>query len=855
MTLRLRKNRHNSLLRGIEKLECRLLLVGDLEFRSFDGSGNNVDNELWGAADTQLLRLTTEEYGAGNEGAFPALAPRADSAGDTINPRDVSNLLFDQDESVLNIRGLTSFIFQWGQFLDHDMDLTEDFAPVGAPELLGESIPFTTSDPDDELFDLFPDADEFVIPVLRSRFELDDEGVAQQINQITSYIDASNVYGSDGEKAEGLRAGFGGLLLTSDGVNNLADGSGEFLPFNYEVDGEFLENASPPTTGTGVPISESDLFIAGDIRSNEQPGLTTLHTLFVMEHNYQAGRIAEQLDLDDHLADPEVDEYVYQLARAVTSAEVQSITYNEFIPSLLGPDQLESYSGYQSDVNAGIANIFSASLYRVGHTMLPNELLLLDEEGDPVEDAEILGAIVDNGEVSLGDAFFNPQLITHYGIEPYLKGLAVQQIEEIDNLIVDGVRNVLFDPPAATDLGATNLQRGRDHGLADYNRTRVDFGLDPVTSFSQISSDPSVVAALEAAYDADNDGVNDYDAINNIDVFAGAISEDHVAGSSLGELIQTVLVDQFTRLRDGDRFYYENVFAGSKLNEIQNTRLSDIIRRNTDLQDVQDEVFRTENVLTYRAPEGSGRANVTLRVQDDQLQVVRGFGSPVLASQDLADTDIVVIYGTSRNDTIRIDGSVAESFAGSVELHGGGGNVDRLVVRGTNSDDQIEVFDTAITVNEDLSLFYGNFERLTVQTRGGNDLASVGGPVSVSLSLAGGAGNDILVGGNGDDLLSGGRGRDILVGDSGSDWLFGNRGEDIVVAGTTDNDLDDLAAVLAVWADESISYADRVDMLSGLISSQDDDAVDFLFGGLNRDWFLLDADDLAVDRFFGEAVN
>ncbi len=221
----------------------------------------------------------------------------------------------------------------------------------------------------------------------------------------------------------------------SDNANpNRTDGSGAFLPFNTLN----LENASPPTTGTGDPISPDQLFIAGDVRANEQPGLASLQTLFVLEHNYQARRLAERLESQGNdLSDPEVDEYIYQMARAIVGAEVQSITYNEFIPALFGPDQLESYGGYQSDVNASIANIFSASLYRVGHTMLPNELLLLNEDGSPVEDFNALGATVENGAVTLGEAFFNPTLVTALGIEPYLKGLSEQQIQEVDNLIVE----------------------------------------------------------------------------------------------------------------------------------------------------------------------------------------------------------------------------------------------------------------------------------------------------------------------------------------------------------------------------------------------------------------------------------
>ncbi|MCA9027385.1 MAG: peroxidase [Planctomycetaceae bacterium] len=723
-------------------------MAGATEVRSFDGSGNNVVNDNWGAANTQLLRLTTVEYGPGPAAndqygniVFPAMAVRVDSNGDTINPRTVSNLIFNQDESVLNDRGLTSFVFQWGQFLDHDMDLTEDFVPVGQMD------PNGVIDPGSESISFFVPTDGTeselpagtIIPQLRSRFQLDDEGIAQQINQITSYIDASNVYGSDAERADNLRAHYGGFLLTSDGVNNLADGSGQFLPLNYLVDGKFIENASPPTTGNGVPLSPDDLFVAGDVRANEQPGLTTLHTLFVREHNYQATRLAKVFGYSSKdLGKPKVDERIFQAARAIVIAEIQSITYNEFLPSLLGPDQLASYRGYQAEVNASIANLFSASLYRVGHTMLPNELLVLQPDGSPVaDDSDVLGSQVIGGQVSLGDAFFNPELITQYGIESYLTGLSTQQIQEIDNLIVDGVRNLLFDPPAAVDLGATNLQRGRDHGLADYNEVRRNFGLEPMTDFAQITSDSSLAAALAMAYDGN---------IDNIDVFAGAISEDHISGGSVGELMQAVLVDQFTRLRDGDRFYFENQFGGKQLAVIQNTRLSDIIRRNTTLDNVADEVFRSEDVFTYRAQEGQGSANITLRVGKGELQVTQGASGKVLASQPVADTSIVVIYGTGRNDTIRIDASVATGFAGSVEVHGGNGR-DRLIVDGSRKADNIAIEPTEINVNG-LPIFYGNVEQVMIYMGRGNDIASVSDQMQVNVTVYGGAGADLLIGGD-----------------------------------------------------------------------------------------------------------
>jgi Ca2+-binding RTX toxin-like protein len=322
-------------------------------------------------------------------------------------------------------------------------------------------------------------------------------------------------------------------------------------------------------------------------------------------------------------------------------------------------------------------------------------------------------------------------------------------------------------------------------------------------------------------------------------------------------LLQTVLLDQFTRSRDGDRFYYENVFRGRKLNEIENTRLSNIIRRNTHLQEIQDEVFRSDRVFTYRSDAGRGSANLTLRVREGELQIVN-HRQRVIASQDVANTEIVVIFGTERSDRIRIDSSVAAEFDGSVEIHGGDRH-DTLIVEGTGGNDTISVEATAVYVNasddEGLSVFFGNnVERVMVDAGNGDDLAAVNeqnGVLTSKLILVGGYGNDILFGGSGNDLILGGAGNDIVIGGSGGDALWGGRGQDILVAGSTNADL---VAIRSVWT-SNLSYADRIDELREAISSDDDGARDFLFGGPNQDWFLLNPFDRAYHRRFGEAVN
>jgi len=190
---------------------------------------------------------------------------------------------------------------------------------------------------------------------------------------------------------------------------------------------------------------------------------------------------------------------------------------------------------------------------------------------------------------------------------------------------VDGLRNFLFGEPGqgGFDLSSLNIQRGRDHGLADYNAVRAAYGLSPVSRFSQISSDRGVQDSLRTLYGN----------VNNIDLWVGALAEDHVSGSSTGPLIRKIVSDQFERLRDGDRFWYSRVFSGSLLDTIQSTRLKDIIRRNTQADNLQDNVFFMKAEVRGQAffdRDGDGRrdfgegvlAGVSVELLNDEGDVV-----------------------------------------------------------------------------------------------------------------------------------------------------------------------------------------------------------------------------------------
>jgi len=512
-------------------------------FPSLDGTANNEADAEMGAAGTTLMRLVPSDYGDGTSSL---------SGADRPGPRTISNTVLAQDASTPNALGVSDFLWQWGQFVDHDIDLSDGADP---PEAANIAIPAG-----DVWFD--PDGDGDVeLSFNRSIYD-ESTGTREQLNEVTAWIDASNVYGSDAERASALR--------TNDGTGRLATSDGDLLPFNTEG----LANAGGPG---------DTLFLAGDVRANEHVGLTALHTLFVREHNRLATEIAgEQPDLSG--------EDLYQEARLRVIAELQVITYREFLPALLGPNALPRYRGYDADVDASIANLFSTAAYRFGHSALSATLLRLDETGSEIGE----------GHLALRDAFFAPTRITDEGgIEPLLRGLASQVCQEVDAAVIDDVRNFLFGAPGTGgfDLASLNIQRGRDHGLPSYPAVRAALGLTRPASFADVSSDPNVQIRLEEAY-------GDVEAM---DVWVGGLAEDRLPGAMVGELVATLVADQFAALRDGDRFWYARTLDQEARREVESTRLADVIRRNTEIDgEIPDDVFRV-GFLPAPPPTRSGR--------------------------------------------------------------------------------------------------------------------------------------------------------------------------------------------------------------------------------------------------------
>lgn len=454
-------------------------------------------------------------------------------------PSDVAFTVSMQEGETPNGLGLSAHWIFWGQFLDHDIDLT--------PE---------TEDPTEIV--AIP-GDPLLTAFHRSEYVhgTGETGPREHENVITAEIDASNVYGATLDRQAALRSFEGGALKTGAEIDGAS-----LLPYN---------TAGQPNAQGPNPAPASVFFLAGDVRANENIALASLHTVWVNEHNHWAEWLAER-----HPGAS--DEELFQNARAVVEHLIQKITYEEFLPSLVG-DALGAYRGFVPGTDTAITTEFSTAAFRFGHTAIPTSLVQLDGDGAVVDDLE------------LRDAFFTTAPVEVNGVDDTLRGLGATFANEIDEQVVDDLNFLLFNQgqPFGLSLPALNIARGRDHGLAPYVETRsaVVGDIDPATlapdDFSVISADPAVQAKFAAVYGS----------VLDVDLWIGAIAEDHLPGLAVGPTVHAIVAEQFGRLRDGDPLFYENraVLDDDLAEILAATRFSDVLKRSGGVEHVQRDAF------------------------------------------------------------------------------------------------------------------------------------------------------------------------------------------------------------------------------------------------------------------------
>jgi hypothetical protein len=604
-----------------------------LPIQTLDGSGNNVARPSQGRIGQPYSRVAPAAYTDGRTGMVPG-----------PNARFISNrLINDINQNVFSENGVTQWLWTWGQFLDHTFGLAEG---GGAADV--RNIPFDAGDPLEQFTNTLgaiPFTRDAVVPGTGVT------GPREQINTVSSYIDGYAIYGGSNARLDYLRDG----SLDGDPTNNAATMMlpGGFLPTTAARGGAALPGPAMAVDGRlrGAP---NQAMLAGDVRANENIALTATHTLFAREHNRIVSLLPDTLTAEEK----------FQIARRVVIAEQQFITYNEFLPT--AGVRLPAYTGYKPNVDPTLSQEFAVAGYRA-HSMIHGELEVETEVGH-YPDAQLaqfrasgIKVEIDGEElvlaIPLNVAFFNPTLLRQIGIDETLKVLSGEPQYKNDNMIDNQLRSVMFQVPrpgstsciepvdracfqGVVDLGAIDIERGRDHGLPTYNQLRRAYGLAPKTSFGAITgesdsfpSDPMLLpghelfepevldfmslrdrsgasiplgspaastdavdatqrtttaARLKAIYNND---------INSVDAFSGLIAERHLPRSEFGELQNAIWARQFQALRDGDRFFYG---ANDTLDQIRNTygidfrrTLAQVIAANTGIPvgDLQANVF------------------------------------------------------------------------------------------------------------------------------------------------------------------------------------------------------------------------------------------------------------------------
>ncbi|OXU24635.1 hypothetical protein TSAR_006149 [Trichomalopsis sarcophagae] len=548
----------------LSTVECR-----PGKYRRFDGLCTNLEHPTWGASLSPFVRLLSPRFSDGMN------APRIASSGNDLPLSRVVSRTMHPDEGFHDHAG-TVMVIAWGQFMDHDYTLTA--TPLDAmnrndPEECCNRAPQDKNPycneiqipEDDYFFRLFNvRCMDFVraFPGVRPGCRL---GSRVPYNLLTGVLDGNTVYGISDEFANKLRTGYAGLLRMNPVFEEY--GLKDLLPLKLDI----------PDEGCTRPNRSMYCFEAGEIRVNEQLVLTCMHTLMAREHNRVAKGLAQ---VNPHWD----DETLFQEARRIVIAEIQHITYNEFLPILLGKDVMQKFGlllekdgywdGFDPNVNPGVIDAFAAAAFRFGHSLLPTAVERWSKAHKFIASKR------------LSDLIRRPFDLYRAGVfDEYFMGLMNQVAQAMDDSITQEVTNHLFKKVGAKhgmDLVSFNMQRGREFGIPGYMEFRKFCGLPGAETFEELFGSMP------------NETVRRYLSIfehpADVDLWSGGVSERPLPESMLGPTFACIIATQFSNSRRGDRFWYElpnqpSSFTPEQLQEVRKTKLARVICDNTDLID------------------------------------------------------------------------------------------------------------------------------------------------------------------------------------------------------------------------------------------------------------------------------
>src|SRR4051794_28073497 len=577
--------------------------------------------------------------------------------------------------------------------------------------------------------------------------------------------------------------------------------------------------------------------VTGDGRGNENIGLTMVHQIFHAEHNRLAHYIDKQINT---LLTPQeiaawhaahtpsgwdYGERLFQAARFGTEMQYQHLVFEEFARTL--QPLINPFLGGLTSINAAISAEFAHTVYRLGHSMLPEVITRIN--------VDAAGAETKN-DIRLFDAFLNPvayndggaagPLTAEKAAGSIVRGLSRSVGNELDEFVTESVRNQLLGLPL--DLPAINIARGRSEGIPRLNVARRQFftathdtavkpyanwfefgqnlkhieslpnfiaayGTDPtITGATTLVAKRAAAQALVLANGAFMFASSATSGLDDVDFWPGGMAERQaVFGGLLGSTFNFVFEKQLENLQDGDRFYYLQRTDGLNFRfQLEGNSFAELIRRNTDFSGGMNIIFQTADFifnaadLTATTPVDLGNGMQLITQPDgtklffDPLHTGKNitFNGGPGADRFKADIGDDTLYGNDGND--RLDG-----FEGNDSLNGGNGDD---VLFGGNGDD-------------------------VLKGGAGNDALSSGPGFGADLEI-GGDGNDFMLGGDDGVEYFAGPGNDVVIdgsmraegifGGDGDDWIYDGEGHDGGIFGDGGNVFDLLAGLSAVGGDD-----------------------------------------------------
>lgn len=493
---------------------------GATQFRTANGSWNNLENPMEGAAGTRFQRNVSPES-ATQALNLDVLTP---------NPRTISRMLLTREEKMKEVPFLNLLAAAWIQFQNHDW--------ISYGEPLRKDFHEIALEDDDPARLRYHQAKMFVGKTQPDPTHQQNDPYANTyINECTHWWDASQIYGSDLETVTWLRSGIDGKLRINE------DGT--------------------------LPRGKKGIEETGYVR-NWWVGLAIMHTVFVKEHNAICDHLKEHNPTwDDH--------QLFQVARLINAALIAKIHTVEWTPAVLPNAAAEQglnanwygiltnllHKGKSKKTVAGI-NVRNPEMggvvgnpvekhgcpygltqefvevYRL-HSLLPESIRILDSHNEQV--AEV--PMPQTRQAGSG------KLTEQYGIATMIRSFAKQNPGQLVlNNYPHFMRELTIPGNPVYDMGAVDLLRARERGVPRYNEFRRQLGLGPIRSFADLNTDPEMVRKLEACYGSAPEDVE------KLDLMIGTLGESHrPAGFGFGETLFQIFLLNATRRLQADRFY------------------------------------------------------------------------------------------------------------------------------------------------------------------------------------------------------------------------------------------------------------------------------------------------------------